>query len=157
MANTIALKLFTPIREEALANAAITPGHLIELMSTGKIKVHASAGGNVKGAFFALEDELQGREIGTAYTAGELVQYNHFRPGDRVNAILADGETVVIGDELMSAGDGTLKKYVAQQDVSADITTIAPNLIVGIARTALDLSGSSAADPASARITCQII
>ena len=37
MANTVLLRKFVQVRDEAIANAAITPGHLIELMSTGKV------------------------------------------------------------------------------------------------------------------------
>ena len=110
----------------------------------------------MNGKFFALEDELQGKGIDDAYAVDAIVQYDQYLPGDRVNAILADGETVVIGDRLMSAGDGTLKKYVAQVETSAGIT-VTPNMIVGIAKAALDLSGSSAADPASARLAVQIV
>jgi len=51
-------------------------------------------------------------------------------PGEIVNAILKDGETIVIGDSLESGGDGTLQKYTA-------------GTVVGIAEEALDLSGSS--------------
>jgi len=151
---TIPIKCFVPVRDEAIANAAITPGHLIELMSTGKVKVHATAGGPVKGAFFAVEDELQGNEIGTAYSSGDLVQYNHFRAGDRVYALLANGNNVAIGDLLESAGDGTLQKWIADNSAAPNQN----NQIVGIARSALDTSGSSGADPSGAwRIIVEIV
>lgn len=139
-------------RYEAVASAAITPGHLVELASTGKVEVHNSAGANVEKAF-AVEDDLQGRVIDTAYSANELVQYNVMKPGEAVNAILANGQNAAIGSFLESAGDGTLN--VHSEDSGA--VTIYTNQIVGVALEALDLSDSSGADPASARINVRII
>ncbi|OQX08805.1 MAG: hypothetical protein BWK76_23115, partial [Desulfobulbaceae bacterium A2] len=64
----------TGIRYEALANAALTPGHLLYLLSTGKVAVHATAAGNAE-KMFAVEDDLQGNDIDDAYSSGDLVQY----------------------------------------------------------------------------------
>lgn len=134
-------------RFEAVANAAITPGHLVYLMSTGKVAVHASAGGLAEKAF-AVEDDLQGKTIADAYASAAPVQYNVMRPGDEVNALLADGENAAIGDKLVSAGDGTLKELSSE---STDES------VVGIAMEALDMSDSSGGDPSSARIRVRII
>lgn len=143
----------TPIRKERTANAAITPGHLVEVMSTGNLRVHATAGGIAQRAF-ALEDDLKGSEIGTAYTALNRAQYGVFRSGDEVNAILANGETAVIGSPLESAGDGTLR--VHQPEASATPSGVSFD-VVGFALAALDLSGSSGADPASSRIIMEVV
>lgn len=115
MANTIKLKKYSDIIEEYPANAAITPGHLIELGSNGKVLVHNSAGENVL-PMFALEDELQGRGINTAFAADEPVQCWVAGRGDIVNAILTTSQTVVVGDFLESAGNGTLQKHVPNTD-----------------------------------------
>lgn len=93
--------------EEALANAAITPGNLVELMSTGKVRNHAEGGGIAERAF-AEEDALQGRDIDTDYAANEVVSFVLAEPGDTVLAWLHGGEVAVIGSKLASAGDGTL-------------------------------------------------
>ena len=141
------------IRNEALANTSgILPGHLIELMSTGKIRVHATAGGSAPERAFAVEDELQGGEIDTAYSSGAIVQYNIFNRGDEVYAWLLNGESVVIGDKLESAGNGELRKVVA--DTSA--RTVAVQSIIGIALQAVDMSGSAGVDP-TGRIAIRII
>lgn len=135
--------------EEGIADAAgILPGHLIQLMSTGNFRVHPNASQNVTPAKFALEDEMQGKTVDDAYAISTLVQVWTPSKGDWVRAILADGETIVINDAVESAGDGTLQKYVADTvtDSSGQIETIYPNPIVGIAREALDLSNSSAAE-----------
>jgi len=142
---SVKIKAYTNVIEEYVANAAITPGHLIQIMSTDKVRVHASAGQNAL-PMFALEDELQGKGIDEAYAATDRVQCWVPNRGDVVNAVLKNGETIVIGDFLESAGDGTLQKHIADVDSSNDITWVYPLQIVGQAIVALDLSGSSGAD-----------
>ena len=139
--NTVVLK-GTGVRFEALANAGITPGHMVEVISTGKIQVHATAGGSAEKAF-AIEDDLQGNDIADAYAAGDIVQYNVMAPGDVVYGLLANGETAAIGAKLESAGDGTLRVV----DADASVADVIPGSIVGVAMTAVDMSDSSAADP----------
>lgn len=156
MANTIKLKKYSDVIVEAVANATITPGMLIELMSTGKVRAHATAGGNVVGMMFALEDELQGNGIDDDYAALDQVQCWIPYRGDEVNAILKNGENVAIGDYLESAGNGELQKYVIDVDSSNDITNIYPTQIVGVALEAVNMSGSSAADP-DGRIRVRIV
>jgi len=153
--NTVKLKKYLDVNVEYVANAAITPGHLIELMSTDKVQVHTTAGGNAV-KMFALENELEGEGITDDFAADDRVQCWICVPGEEVYAILKDGETVVIGDFLESAGDGTLQKYVADVDSSDDITTIYPLQIVAQAIEAVDMSGSSGADP-SGRIKVRIV
>ena len=141
--HSVIIKKYSDVIEEFVANAAITPGHLIEVMSTGLVRAHATVSGNVL-PMFALEDELQGNGIDDAYSAADQVQCWVPGRGDIVNAILADGQTIVIGDWLESAGDGTLTKYVA------DSTGIyLTNQLVGQAIEAVNLSGSSGTHPTS--------
>lgn len=156
--NTIKLKNYmpTPVMEEFVATAyTITPGHLVQLESTGKIQKHGNAAGNVLPPMFAVEDELQGRGIDTDYVASSRVQVWTPQRGDVVYALLKDGENVVIGDPLESAGDGTLQKHVPDIDASADATTIYGRAIVGIAVEALDLSASS--NTTAGRIQVKIV
>jgi hypothetical protein len=140
------------LREELTASGAITPGHLCQIDSAGKIKVHASAGQNCY-PLVAVENDIIGNDIDDAYASGDWVQAEWLYPGATFQAILKDGENVAIGDFLESAGDGTLQKHVADGSLS----TVYSNQIVGIAKTALDMSGSSGADPSSARFECQVI
>lgn len=107
-ARTIILK-GDPIRKERAAGGTITPGDLIELMSTGAMRRHSTAAGNAQSSF-ALEDDLQGNEIGDDYSSGQRVQMAVFHTGMEVNARLKASENVAIGDLLESAGDGTLRK-----------------------------------------------
>ena len=59
---TVKLKNYGNIFNEYEANAAISPGMLVELMSTGKIRAHSTAGGNAL-RMFALENYLEGKDI----------------------------------------------------------------------------------------------
>ena len=139
------------VRNERVANAEIMPGHLVELMSTDKVRAHATAGGSAERAF-AVEADLQGNGITDAYDADDQCQHDIFSPGDEVYALLANGETAVIGSKLESNGDGALR--VVDADVSAG--DIGVNSIVAVALDAVDMSDSSAADP-SGRIKARIV
>jgi hypothetical protein len=143
--NTIKVKKYSDVIEEMVASAAVTPGMLLIIENTGKVKAHNQAD---KDAFpiFALEDELQGKGIDDAYAANDPVQCWIPYRGDIVNAILADGENVDIGDPLTSDGHGRLKKHVTDTGASTVPWTVYPEQIVGYAAEALDLSGSSGAE-----------
>jgi hypothetical protein len=141
--HSVVIKKYSDCIEEFVASAAITPGHLVEVISGGEIRVHTTASGNVL-PMFAFENELEGEGIDTAYAHEDPVQVWIPTRGDIVNALLADGQTIVAGDFLESAGDGTLTKYVADHWHSADVGTVYPLQIVGVATEAVDLSGASA-------------
>ncbi len=119
MSKTIKLKKYSDVIEEYVANAAITPGNLVELRSDGKVQNHAQEDKNVL-PMFALEDELQGKTIADNYAQHDPVQVWIPYRGDQVYARLKANENVVIGDQLVSAGDGTLKKYDAAVHSATD-------------------------------------
>lgn len=151
MSNTIKLKNYSDVFEEYKADSAITPGHLVELLATGKVAPHGPADVNAF-PMFAVEDELQGKGIDNAYAAGDQVQCWIPGRGDVVNAILKDGENVGVGDFLTSAGDGTLK----QTDFASSATE--PGLaVIGQVVKACDMSGSSSLDPVGGRVQVRII
>jgi hypothetical protein len=159
--NTIKIRKYSDVIEEHVAGAAIIPGMLLAIASTDKVVKHATMYGNVM-PMFALEDELQGREIGDAFAALEPVQCWIPNRGDVVLAILADGQNVAIGDLLISHGDGYLMKYTSSKD--SDYTQH-PNQIVGMAMEAknistADSSGGALDDPTigfNARIKVRIL
>lgn len=148
--NTIKVKNYSNVIEEYPANAAITPGMLIELISTGKVRAHATAGGTAM-AMFALEDELQGKTIDEAYASDNRVQCWIPNSGDQVNALLDDGENVVVGDFLESAGNGFLQKYVADVTASDESDNLIDHQVIAVALEAVDLSSSSDAWPTAGR------
>jgi len=126
-------------REEALAVAAISPGHLIEEDSAGEFQVHSTEGGyGIR--LFAEVDALQGNTLDDDYAADDLVSANVELTGNEIQAFLKDGEDVAIGAKLISAGDGTL---IAEGSASSGVTV---KQIIAVAREAKDLSGSAAVD-----------
>ena len=147
--NTIKLKKYLDINVEYEANAELYPGHLIELISNGKVRKHGTSGGSVL-PMFALEDELQGKGIDDTYAANAPVQCWIPTRGDEVYAKLAYGQSVTVGAFLVSNGDGTLKAYDAEmvlRESSAlweSTLDIQRDKIVGIALEAIDLSSSGA-------------
>lgn len=152
--NTIMLKGEGPNIEELVANAAITPGMLIEEMSTGKVRAHATANGNAA-SMWALEDELQGKGITDAYAADDLVRIWHPKKGDQVYALLSDGESVAQGDFLASNGDGYLQKFVGGDSGAAEEL---PLEIVAKAKEAVDRSTSSGGDTnVTGRIVVEVV
>lgn len=139
--STILLK-GDPVRKERDAAAAITPGHLLQLNSTNKVAVHASAGANAL-RWFAFENDIAGDGISDAYAADEVVQILSCRPGDEVYAWLAAGENVTIGTFLESAANGQLKAVDFVGDSPGNENDRGQS-IVAVALQALNLSASAA-------------
>lgn len=137
MANTIHAK-GERILQENLANAIITPGMLIELMSTNKVKPHATEGGFAE-VMIAQEDALQGNEQSDNYAAGALVQSCVYNAGDEAYLLIKSGESIAIGDDLISAGDGTL----IENGSEASATTVKQIIATALAACDLSASGSS--------------
>jgi len=143
------LLLGDAIYKEAKSTAAtILPGHLIQKVAAGTVQKHGTAAGNAQ-RMFAVEDEGQGKTISDLYVNSTLIKYVIPVRGAEINAVLANGQNVAIGDPLESNGDGTLRKHVADIDDndSVDITTIYTECIVGYAMNAVDMSGSNLVDP----------
>ena len=148
---TIKLKKYLDVINEYNAVAAITPGHLIELTSAGKVQKN-SAAGLACAKMFALEDELQGNTIDTDYAIAAPVQCWNAVAGEEVFAWVANGEDIAIGDFLVSNGNGELKEMTADGS-SAVVTEETP---IALALEAVDMSGSSGVDP-TGRIKIRIL
>ncbi|MCB1587673.1 MAG: hypothetical protein KDI56_02100 [Xanthomonadales bacterium] len=102
---------------EAVTDAAVTPGELLQWSSDDQLKAHATAGGNAL-PMFALEDPYNGDTSNPAidvdYGTNEQARYVFARPGDVVYAFLADGQSVNKGDALESDGAGALQAHTAR-------------------------------------------
>ena len=94
------------INEDEVALEAITPGHLIELTTTG-VQKNTDDAANVAPQF-ALERDEVGRDIDTAYAAGDVVKAATFAKGQRVYAFLASGQNVTKGAYLSGNTAGEL-------------------------------------------------
>jgi hypothetical protein len=126
--------------KEAVAAAAITPGHLIQRTSANAYQKHGTAEGDAF-PIFAMEQDYVGSDIDTAYASGDRVSALYCEKGTEVYALLpAAAAAVVIGDELVSNGDGTLKKVT-----SAAVAVGNLRRVVALALEAVDNSGGGAA------------
>ena len=139
--NTILLAGMPNIPQERLSSEAITPGHLVEI-NNNLLRKHATAQGNAA-AWFARESLTPDRSsaanpIDVAYASGETVRWIQARPGDLIYACApASAPAIVAGDDLVSNGDGTVKK-----SVTGSITTNVA-CIIGRAAEAVNNSGGS--------------
>lgn len=98
--------------DEKIANAAITPGHLLNVRTDGKVEKHGTAGGTCE-LLFAEQDIMGNMTIDTAYEALDLVRMVRVKPGAKINALVAAAApAIALEDILESAGDGTLRKVV---------------------------------------------
>lgn len=130
--------------KEAPALASITPGMLVDFLSSG-VGFHATASGTVRRHAFADFADFVGDGIDTAYTSGDTCKFMIPTPGSEINALVqVSGAAIVVGDPVCSAGDGTLVKYSAQLE-GATSTAIKLNTIVGYALKAVDNSAGATA------------
>ena len=100
MARTISLKGDCVLKERE-ADAAITPGDLVEIMTTGNLRRHATLGGAAQRAF-ALENDLIGKGIDDDYAAGETCRYGVYQPGAEV--FVADARGTVFRADARPTG-----------------------------------------------------
>lgn len=149
---TVILKRYNNVQFEAIAHEAITPGSLVEVMSTGKIKNHATAQGNAI-PYFVIEDAIMGKTIDDNVAQGDLARVMVAGRGDEVNAILDTSQTIVVGDLLASAGDGTLEEFTA---IKCDSTASAGAVTTPLQAVAMALEAVTTTD-ATKRIKVRII
>ncbi len=144
------------IRKEYTANAGITPGMLVEVMSTGNVRVHATDAGNAA-KLFAMENDIVGKDIDGAYVANEKVQCASCHSGMEVYAWLSAGENVAINDLLDSAGDGRLDKHVAPTEATGTVMVPATINLDSVVCRSLETLDLSASGVATARIKVEIV
>jgi hypothetical protein len=124
---------------EAIASGTITPGMLVEMTNAtaDTMKAHATSAGWAEAAF-AVEDNMQGNEIGDNYASGAQMQYRVFRAGDMVYALLKDGQTAAKGDALISNGDGTLAVSAGDSEAMQTDEHIVGMALEGVAASGAD-------------------
>lgn len=125
---------------ESKGAAAVTPGMLLKQNTSGTVQAHATADGVALGRMVAVENFWSnhgtGAAIDHAYATNETVQYIHAAAGDQLYMLIADSQTITIGDPLVSNGDG----YLKEPSVGAGTLTDA---IVGYAASAITTSGAT--------------
>ena len=139
---SIIIKDHNPCRKEVQASEIISPGHLLERTATaGDVKKNDAVEGNAT-VMVALEDELQGKGISDNYADNAKIQAAFFQRGDEFIGRLANGQNAAIGDKLAPAADGEVAAYLPD---SSGI--VVENRAMFVALEAVDMSGSTGADP----------
>lgn len=119
--NTIRLKDYTSVIEEATALGAITPGHCVAFDANGDVNV---AGADRDGVLaVAVEDICQGGGIDDAYAADDNTRVWIPRSGDIVNAIA--GAAIAAGAFISTAAGGEVVTAVAGAVIGEAITAAA--------------------------------
>lgn len=123
--------------KEAIAEAAITPGHLIELdTTTQKAQKQASKFGLVA---VAIENHWVGGGLNTAYAADDRVVYQVLKSGAEFQALVGTSVAAIAYGDLVKANTakpGTVVKIGADEE----------DLAIGICRLAVDNSGNAATE-----------
>ena len=113
--NTVHLSGHIEYVNDVVASAAITPGHLIELHNDSGVAKFQKVGTAAKerSRKIALNRSMLNKGVDDAYAAGDLVEAGVLSPGAVAWMLIASGETIVAGDQMQAAADGTLTKRVS--------------------------------------------
>jgi hypothetical protein len=132
--------------EGATGNGNVVAGHLVEEDNNNDYTPHSSDGGAVNRPLFAKDMRGRGYEAGDGYPDGEWISVVIPNAGVELTAILAAGSdlstasnaNISEGDRLVSAGDGTLRAFDADD----------PDDVVAVAEESKDNSGAGAGETA---------
>lgn len=112
-----------PPLSEALADAALFPGHAVELTATG-VRKQATADKDTA-LRVVRENDLVGGTIDDTYATGDNCYYHVLRPGDEAQVrVAAAAVAIVVGDQLEFTGDGTLNKLAAGKAVAEALEAV---------------------------------
>lgn len=97
------------------AAVAIRPGMLVEQFNAAgviRLRPHVTAAGSAV-RMVACEQSMLNKGVDDLYAINDLVEAREGGPGASFWMLIASGQTIVAGDKLESAGDGTLKIVTA--------------------------------------------
>ena len=159
--NTINQITYSGRIEEALAASALSPGHLIEVLSAGTVQKQSSLGG-AGPVLVALSDTLQGRLATAAFASGELVKYKIAAPGEVFQVRLpASAVAVSKGDLLIPDGAGCVIKRNISTGLLYSNTAASAAVSNTTTETAFDKSYTIPANSLQVgdviRVRCQVI
>jgi len=97
------------------AKEVITPGMLVERINTAGVwqwRKHATAAGAGVRAV-ATEQSMLNKGVDIDYAAGDLMEVSELAGGSSAWMLIASGQNIVFGQNLESAGNGTLRAIAA--------------------------------------------
>jgi hypothetical protein len=107
----------TPRNVEGEAVSAVLPGTLLAESASGLDASAASATTTSQLPLFADKDQLKSKSVDDAWTINQNMVAILGRSGDFLNVLVATGQTLSIGEALVSNGAGLL---IAATDVVDD-------------------------------------
>lgn len=133
--------------KEAIAEAAITPGHIIELdTTTGYAQKQATAKQPLS---VAIENHWLGGGLDTAYAADDRVAYQVLKAGAEFQALVGTEVAAIANGALVkvnTAKPGTVITCSQAGVVGASESAFDRDLAIGIAREAVDNSANAATE-----------
>lgn len=117
------------IRKEAPAAEAIKPGQLVERTSAGKVQMRDTTAATT--VLVAIENEVVGKDIDTAYATDDTVLFGAYGTGVEINAWIADGQTIAVGDILQATTGGELIAVGAGAPVAVALAAASPSGAAG--------------------------
>jgi hypothetical protein len=94
------------ILEDEIADAAITPGHLLKRTTTGFAK--NTENNKLVPLYVAVERDELGKDVADAYAASDVVKVAALYPGCRAYMFIASGANIAKGDFLTGDTAGRL-------------------------------------------------
>jgi hypothetical protein len=91
--------------QEAVANAAITPGALLNFRSDGKVEENTDAT-KQRPIAVAFENEMFGKGIDDDYASGESIVYRWLHEGSEWNALVPAGAAAIALHDYVIPGAG---------------------------------------------------
>lgn len=102
------------IKHEAISDAVVTPGMLLDV-TLGIVGPHGTASGFSQ-KIFARRDLSNAGGIDTDYASGDLVRYGQARSGDIVNCIVNPTFDTTVDVSVVSDGIGGVKVVAAEEE-----------------------------------------
>lgn len=124
-----------PIKEEAIAVAAINPGNVL-LRTTAGFKKHDVNGTAAANGFAYIADLNVLDGVTTAYATNDTVQAFRLQSGETYNALVVSGAVLSLNTPLTSDGAGRLKVATLGTDAviafSDEVVTPAADALVRV-------------------------
>ena len=109
-----------PMTVEGVAVAAHLPGTLLKQTASGLEAQDATATDRAALPLFADKDSMRQKSVDDAWVINENMAAVLGRSGDILNVLVATGQTLAIGDALVSNGAGLLIKATDTVDDGTD-------------------------------------
>lgn len=108
------LRSGNPEEEGQTASESLNPGYLVEIGGSDDIQAHSTEGGFAAKWFVREQREIEGQGVDDAIPSGDEATVLRCSGREKVLARLGTGGSEVNisrGDDLESAGDGTLQAF----------------------------------------------